>query len=157
MKTSTRAAKATKGSKTNPKVLTLLDEILEMELSGVTRYLHYSLMITGPNRIPIVKFFRDQAAEALQHATLIGEKITALGGHPSIRVKDVPETHQHSTLDILAEGLEFEMQALGLYNKLLSLCGDNVALEEMVREFIRTEQEHVEEVQKMLVTQERRA
>lgn len=156
MKTNSRTAKAKKGPQVNTKVLALLDEILEMELSGVTRYLHYSLMITGPNRIPIVKFFRDQATEALQHATIIGEKITALGGHPSIRVKNVPESHQHSTMDILAEGLEFELEALELYNRLLPLCGSNVALEELVREFIRTEQEHVEEVQKMLVTQERR-
>jgi bacterioferritin len=157
MKQNTRTIRKIQTPKTNEKILKLLDEILETELSGVTRYLHYSLMITGPNRIPIVKFFRDQATEALQHATIIGEKITALGGHPSIRVSAVPETHKHSTLDILAEGLEFELKALQLYNELLQYCENNVALEELVREFIRTEQEHVEEVQKMLVVQERRS
>ena len=138
-------------------MIQMLDSILEMELSGVARYLHYSLMITGPNRIPIVKFFRDQATEALQHATIIGEKITSLGGHPSIRVTDVPETHEHSTLSILEESLQFELEALELYQSALKLCGNNVALEELVREFIRNEQEHVEEVQKMLITQDRRA
>ena len=31
-----------------------LNEILEAELSGVVRYTHYSLMIAGPHRIPLV-------------------------------------------------------------------------------------------------------
>lgn len=134
----------------NSEIIKQLDEILEMELSGVIRYLHYSLMITGPNRIPIVKFFRDQATEAFDHATIIGEKITALGGHPSLRVKTVPETNKHSTLEILQESLEFEKQAVQMYLSLLKLCDGNVALEEMAREFVRNEQEHIEEVQKML-------
>jgi len=134
----------------NTEIIKQLDEILELELSGVIRYLHYSLMITGPNRIPIVKFFRDQSTEAVQHATIIGEKITALGGHPSLRVKQVPETNKHSALDILQESLEFEKQAVQMYLNLLKLCEGNIALEEMVREFVRNEQEHIEEVQKML-------
>lgn len=37
----------------------LLNEIIESELAGVVRYTHYSLMVTGPNRIPIVGFLKD--------------------------------------------------------------------------------------------------
>lgn len=134
----------------NSEIIKRLDSILEMELSGVTRYLHYSLMITGPNRIPIVKFFRDQALESFQHATMVGEKITALGAHPSVKVQPVPEKNKHGVMDILEESLEFEKRGLSLYIDLLPLCEGNVALEEMIRDFIRTEQEHMEEVQKML-------
>jgi bacterioferritin len=139
-----------KESKTSSKVINQLNEILEMEISGVTRYLHYSLMIRGPNRIPIVKFFRDQATEAFAHAAQVGEKITAFGGHPSLKVAPVPETNKHSTLEILAESLEFEKEGLHMYKHLLKVVGDDVALEEMTREFIRLETEHIEEVEKML-------
>lgn len=128
-----------------------LNEILESEVSGVVRYLHYSLMIKGPNRIPIVKFFRDQATEAFQHSAMIGEKITALGGHPSLTVKPVSETHKHDVMDILKESLEHEKEAVGLYKGLLDLAGDNIALEELARDMIRQEVEHIEEVEKMLV------
>lgn len=131
-------------------VIKRLNEILEFEVSGVPRYLHYSLMITGPNRIPIVKWFRDQANEAFAHAAIIGEKITALGGHPSIKVLQPPETNNHAVLDILKESLEFEKSGLQKYVELLPHCESNIALEEMVREFIRHETEHVEEVMKML-------
>lgn len=134
----------------NDKIIKKLNEILEAEISGVVRYLHYALMITGPNRIPIVKWFHEQAQEAYQHASTIGEKITSLGGHPSLEVASVPETKGHSVLEILRESLEFEQEALKLYKETLKIVGDDIALEEMIREFIRMETEHVEEVQKML-------
>lgn len=141
---------ATEKTADNKKIAEKLNKILEMEISGVVRYLHYALMITGPNRIPIVKWFHEQANEAYQHASIIGEKITALGGHPSLKVSSVPETKTHAVLDILKESLQFEEQAIKMYRELLDMCGDNIALEELLREMIRTETEHVEEVVKML-------
>ncbi|WII72005.1 ferritin-like domain-containing protein [Bdellovibrio sp. 22V] len=139
-------------SKENKKVVALLNEIIEMEISGVVRYLHYALMIKGPNRIPIVKWFHEQANEGYQHASTIGEKITALGGHPSLKVSPVPETKTHKVLDILKESLDFEESALEKYKEVLNHVEDNVALEEMIREMIRLETEHIEEVRKMLDT-----
>lgn len=131
-------------------VLTKLDKILEAELSGVVRYLHYSFMIFGPNRIPITKWFRDHATEGMGHAVIIGEKITALGGHPTLKVKAVPETNNHNIMEILKESLVFEKESLALYHDLLKVTDGDVALEEMVREIIREETEHVEEVEKMI-------
>jgi bacterioferritin len=139
-----------KVSSENQKIVKLLNEIIEAEISGVVRYLHYSLMIKGPNRIPIVKWFHDQAQEGFAHASTIGEKITALGGHPSLKVSPVPETKTHKVLDILKESLEFEQKTLAKYHEVLSHVGDNVALEELMREMIRLETEHCEEVEKML-------
>lgn len=134
----------------NKKIVEKLNKILELEISGVVRYLHYALMITGPNRIPIVKWFHEQANEAYQHASIIGEKITALGGHPSLKTTPVPETKTHQVLEILKESLEFEKLAIGLYREVLDIVGDDIALEELVREMIRKETEHIEEVVKML-------
>ena len=131
------------------KVLELLEKIVEAELSGVVRYLHYSFMIFGANRIPITKWFRDHAMDGFGHATLIGEKITALGGHPSVKVKPVPETNKHNVMDILKESLEYEKEAVGLYYELLKAVDGNVPLEEMVRGLIEEETAHIEEIEKM--------
>ncbi len=134
------------------KIITLLNGLMEMEISGVIRYLHYALMIKGPNRIPIVKWFHEQANEGYAHASLIGEKITALGGHPTLKVSPVPETKTHKVMDILKESLEFEEKALEKYKEVLKHAGDDIALEELLREQIRLETEHCEEVIKMLDT-----
>lgn len=139
-------------SKTNEKIIAKLNQALEMEVSGVVRYLHYSFMIMGPNRIPIQKWFHDQAQEGYQHATLLGEKITSLGGHPSLNVSKVPETKTHAAIDILKESLVFEEKALSLYYEVLAEVKEDIALEEMIRTLIRTETEHLDEMKKMLVT-----
>ncbi len=131
------------------KVVAHLDKILEGELSGVVRYLHYSFMVFGPNRIPITKWFRDHALEGFNHAVIIGEKITALGGHPSIKVQPVPETNKHNVLEILKEGMAFEKASLSQYLGLLSELEGEVALEELIRQLVKEETEHIEEVEKM--------
>ena len=55
------------------KVVTVLNKILEAELAGVVRYTHYSFLVFGFSRIPIVEWLRSQAAESLAHAQLAGE------------------------------------------------------------------------------------
>jgi bacterioferritin len=134
----------------NEAVLKQLDKILEAELSGVVRYLHYSFMIFGPNRIPITKWFRDHAMEGFNHAVVIGEKITALGGHASLKVKPVPETNKHNVMEMLAESLEYERETLKLYYELHELVGEDIPWEEMCRGLIADETMHLEEVEKMI-------
>ena len=140
------------GKDKDPKTLALLDKLLEAELSGVVRYLHYSFMIFGPNRIPITKWFRDHSLEGMQHAVKVGEKITALGGHPSLKLKPVPEPNKPNVMDILTEGLEYEKETLKLYYELLESAHGDVPLEEMARGLIQDETDHVEEVEKMIRT-----
>lgn len=132
-------------------VLDVLNGILEEELAGVVRYTHYSLMVFGYNRIPIVSWLRSQATESLDHAHLAGEWITTLGGHPSLAVGDLLETHKHNIGQILKESLEAETAGYALYVKLLGLAQDkDVALEEYARGMITAERNHLSEVEKML-------
>jgi bacterioferritin len=150
------SAKKTSTKKVNKAVLDCLNEIYQAEMAGVMRYLHYSFMIMGHNRIPIQKWFRDQAAESMDHATIIGEKLTAMGGHPSIEAVKVEETGNHAVSDLLTESLSFELETLDLYKDLVKMAKDDIALDEMARSFVRTETEHVEEVEKMLTRPEQR-
>ncbi|MEZ0271171.1 bacterioferritin [Methylobacillus sp. MM3] len=140
-----------KGSDSNPKVLKLLNRILELELAGVVRYTHYSLMVFGYNRIPIIGWLREQANESLLHAGKAGELITHLGGHPSLSIGPLLETHNHDIGDILRESLEHESIALQAYRDLLAEVEDkSVMLEEYAREMIYAEELHQGEVNKML-------
>ncbi len=132
-------------------VLTTLNRIMELELAGVVRYTHYALMVFGYNRIPIVKWMRDNADEGLQHARAAGELVTWLGGHPSLGIGPLLESHKHDIGDILRESLEHEGEALKAYYALLDLVRDqDVRLEEYAREMIAEELAHTDEVNKML-------
>tara|TARA_X000000368_G_scaffold301854_1_gene240509 strand:- start:1743 stop:2183 length:441 start_codon:yes stop_codon:yes gene_type:complete len=132
-------------------VTDLLNEIMEYELAGVVRYTHYSLMVTGPHRLPIVDFLKEQANESLMHAQQAGEILTGLDGHPSQKIAVIEETHNHSIRDILEESLEHEQQALNLYRQLLTKVeGSSVYLEEYTRGLIGQEEQHQLELKKML-------
>lgn len=132
-------------------VAKLLNKILETELAGVVRYTHYSLMIFGYNRIPIVDWLRSQASESLAHAQQAGELITGIGEHPSLSIGHLLETHNHDIGAILLESLEHEKEGLDTYRELLELVKDkSVVLEEYARQMIHDEELHIMEVNKML-------
>jgi bacterioferritin len=132
-------------------VVDVLNKIMETELAGTVRYTHYSLMVFGYNRIPIVSWLRTQATESMAHAQQAGEIITALGEHPSLGIGPLLETHKHDVGDILREALENERGGLKLYNDLLHLVeGKVVWIEEYARQMIYQEEMHAFEVDKML-------
>ena len=135
------------------KAICLLNRILEQELAGVVRYTHYSFLVFGHNRIPIVSWLREQAAESLTHAQQAGEMITLLGAYPSLEIGPLLDSHKHDIGAILRESLETEGKALALYRELLRCAeGRSVALEEYARQMVYAEELHASEVDKMLRT-----
>lgn len=128
-----------------------LNTIMELELAGVVRYTHYSLMVYGYGRIPIVSWMKSNADESLAHAHKAGELVTLLGGHPSLKIGPLLETEQHDIGDMLRESLAHEEKALKAYYALLDLVeGKSVLLEEYARQMIEGEELHADEVNKML-------
>jgi bacterioferritin len=133
------------------KVIDALNRILELELAGVVRYMHYSFMIFGHNRIPIVAWLREQGTESNAHAVLAGEHITALGGHPSLKIGPLLETHQHDVNEILKEAHDHEKEGLDSYYALLTLVeGKSILLEEYARDQIAAEEMHLADIRKMM-------
>jgi bacterioferritin len=133
------------------KTIDLLNAIMEFELAGVVRYTHYSLMVTGPNRIPIVAFFKAQASESLLHAQQVGEILTGLDGHPTLRIAPMEESFKHSVKNILEESLNHERKALEMYKAFLDTVADaSIYLEEFARTMIGQEELHNLELRKML-------
>ena len=132
----------------NKKIIQGLNEALEREMSNVVSYLHYSFMVRGVNRGPLVDFFRSQAQESFGHATRLGEKIVALGGHPSVRVEAIRELKSVTAEEMLREELAREKEEVQRYIKLLKLVEDDVALRVMLEEIIKDEQEGIEELER---------
>lgn len=129
----------------------LLNKVMELELAGVVRYTHYGLMVYGYNRIPIVAWLNAQADEGLAHARRAGELVTSLGGHPSLGIGALLETHRHDIGDILREAMEHEGAALSVYYELLSVVRDkDVRLEDYARSMIAKELADRDQVDKML-------
>lgn len=136
---------------TKARAVDILNTILEQELAGVVRYTHYSFLVFGYGRIPIVSWLRSQADESLLHAQQAGEMITQLGAYPSLAIGKLLDSHQTDVGSMLRESLESEMEALTSYRALLEVvAGSSVMLEEYARGMIMAEEMHAGEVDKML-------
>jgi bacterioferritin len=135
----------------NNTAIDALNRIMELELAGVVKYTHYSLMVYGHNRIPIVSWLKGNADESLTHAHKAGEFVTLLGGHPSLKIGQLLESAKHDIGEILRESLAHEKVALAAYYDLLKIVeGNSVLLEDYARSMIVIEELHLDEVNKML-------
>ncbi len=133
------------------KIADVLNRILEAELAGVVRYTHYSFMVFGHSRHPIVSWLRGQATESLTHAHEAGELLTMMGEHPSLGIGPLLETYKHTINEILVESREHERGAVELYRELLKhVEGKSILLEEYARTMVADEVRHLGEVDKML-------
>ena len=132
-------------------VIGILNKILQYELSGVVRYTHYSLMVSGRDRLSLAEFFKAQASESLVHAQEAGELVTGLDGHPSMGIPTIEETNKHAATHLLEESLEHEEHAVQLYKHLVEVVdGNSIYLEEYARGMIKAEEIHSIEIRKML-------
>jgi bacterioferritin len=132
------------------KVLDALNLDLEHEMAAIVRYLHHSFIVTGPTRGPLVQMFRRQAEDSMQHAIKLGEKICALGGHPSVKVQQVYEPGEQSIEEMLREDLEMEKEHLALYERQLEVVEGNTALRLMLEQILVEETAHVDELEMYL-------
>jgi bacterioferritin len=137
---------------TNDEIIAKLNAILANELTGTMMYLHYSFYIYGHARIPIVGWLRTQAAEGVDHATRVGDKIIWLGGDPITAPGQDRFPPKFETLDdMLREALKFEKETFDMYAELLEAAGDdNLSLRVYLEQMIAEESEHIEEIEKML-------
>jgi len=102
-------------------VVTCLDRILELELAGVVRYTHYSLMVFGYNRIPIVSWMRGQATESLAHAQQAGEMITHMGEHPSLGIGSLLQPFKGAKSHDLRPANSLAVDTCGVFGSLIRL------------------------------------
>src|SRR5438876_10050969 len=132
-------------------IVAVLNRLLEAELAAVVRYTHYSFLVFGFSRIPIVSWLRAQADESLLHAQQVGEWIATLGAYPSLAIGPLLDSHQHDIAAILRESLESEGAALSLHRELLELVqGRCVALEEFAGQMIHAQELHAAEAREIL-------
>jgi bacterioferritin len=82
---------------------------------------------------------------------LAGEHITAFGGHPSLKIGSLLETHKHDVNEILKEAYKHEKEGLDEYHVLLGLVtGHSILLEEYARDQIAAEEMHLADIRKMM-------
>ena len=134
------------------KVIGSLNTILELELAGVVRYAHYSLMVFGHARIPIIGWMRNQATEGMNHAAMAGEHVTALGGHsfPQHWQAGRAPTNTTSRRFWVKRSITSARHSASTHRLLALVVDKSIWLEEYARDQIKLEEQHIAEVDKMM-------
>lgn len=128
-------------------VVQALNLALERELAGMVRYLHHSFIVLGPGRGPLVQLFRSLVQDSMVHATLLGEKIVALGGHPSVKIEEVEEPGEQTLLEMIQEDIAMEEQHIEMYEQNLKDFQKDIVLKLMYEQIILEETTHLEQLQ----------
>ena len=129
-------------------VIDKLNDILQHEWTGVAQYSQAGFVVTGLWREVYAGLFHKNAEESYGHAKLIGDKIAALGGVPSVERNPVRQSQD--VQELLEFGLEFESKAVELYNEALQLSQGDRALGVFLEDILKEEQDGVDEISKLV-------
>ncbi len=130
------------------KVIEKMNEALRHEWTGVAQYAQAGFVVGGLWREVYSEKFQDDAKESFKHARLVGDKIVALGGVPTVERNAVKQSQD--LLELLQNGLEFESKAVKIYNELLKLIDDDRAFTVWAEDILKEEQQGVDEYVRIL-------
>src|SRR5262245_53805651 len=121
----------------NKSIIDELNKALSLEWAGNIQYLQHSFLVHGLHREVYKPFFAKRSAECRDHAALLGEKIAALGGLPT--VEPAPIRQGWELEEMLQQDLELETAAVGAYTDALGVVEDDPALRHMLEALIEME------------------
>lgn len=129
-------------------VIDQLNECLKHEWTGVAQYSQAGFIIEGIWREVYAEKFLGDAEESFGHAKLVGDKIVALGGVPSVLRNEVKQSRD--IREVLEFSLAFESKAVEMYNHAIDLAEGDRALVIFLEDILKEEQEGVDEYTKLL-------
>jgi bacterioferritin len=130
------------------KLIDKLNDCLRHEWTGVAQYAQAGFVVAGLWREVYSEMFFDSAKESFGHAKLVGEKIVALGGVPTVERNPVKQSTDLT--EMLNYALDFESKAVKFYNEALALADGDRALEVFLENILEDEQDGVDKLTRIL-------
>ena len=141
------------------RVIAVLNEVLATELVCVMRYKRHYYTATGIHAGPVAAEFLQHANEEQVHADMVAQRITQLQGEPNFNPEGLA-TRSHSEYveggslaEMIREDLVAERIAVESYSEIIRWLGDDDATtRSMIEEILKKEEEHADDLSKMLMT-----
>lgn len=127
-----------------------LNEDLQTEFQSIVQYTQHTALITGAEYLSTVDELKVHLGQELNHAQILAEQISFLGGEPSTTVPNIPAwTDSKAALEA---DLQLEESQLGRYrerfDQAMELGLADVA--EALRPLLEQTQEHVRDLKSAL-------
>ena len=145
-------------------VVRVLNEALATEIVCVLRYKRHYFMASGIQAQAVAQEFLEHATEEQDHADRIAERITQLNGEPNLNPEGLA-TRSHSEyvegtslIDMIKEDLVAERVAIESYSEIIRYLGDDdPTSRRLMEEILAKEEEHADDMQRLLETLGRRS
>ena len=131
---------------TRDQLIELLNQDLAREYQAIIAYVVYSQALKGAQYMSIAKELEVHAGEELQHALTIAKHVDYLGGMPVATALPVVLTEEATAM--LRADLNNENDTIRAYRQRLKQCEalGEYAIAEDIREILRQEQEHQQDL-----------
>jgi bacterioferritin len=134
-------------------VVRLLNEALATEIVCVLRYKRHYYMASGIHAQAVADEFLEHAGEEQEHADMIAQRITQLGGEPDfdplgLRTRSHSEYVEGTTLlDMIREDLVAERIAIESYGEIVRYLGTkDPTTRRLMEQILAKEEEHAEDL-----------
>jgi bacterioferritin len=134
-------------------VVRLLNEALATEIVCVLRYKRHYYMASGIHAQAVADEFLEHAGEEQEHADMIAQRITQLGGEPNfdpqgLHIRSHSEYVEGTTLiDMIREDLVAERIAIESYGEIVRYLGTrDPTTRRMMEAILAKEEEHAEDL-----------
>lgn len=133
---------------------TLLDKLnamLQQEHACMIRYATHAAVVTGPNAEAVSARLKEISGDEMEHAATLRDRIVSLGGKPTMEIHEKDLIEAYDLAAILKVNMLEEADAIKHYTEILQMIPENdVILYEAIRDIIADEQEHLEELTRLL-------
>ena len=133
------------------KIINALNEALAQEHGCYVRYKTHAAVITGPYAEAVANRLKEIAGDESDHAEKLRDRITALGGTPTMETAKEELIAATTLKQILAVNLKEEAKAINHYKSILNMVDrtEDILLYEVIEDIIEDEQEHREELNQL--------
>jgi len=132
------------------KVLKALNEALAQEHACYIRYMTHAAVVRGPYADAVAGRLKEIAGDESEHAAKIRDRITALGGTPTMEVAREDLILAQSLKEIIEVNLKEEDKAIAMYRSILKEIGEESGLLfETIEDILQEEQENKEELERL--------
>ncbi len=140
----------------NEVILKMLNKAYEYENKSFRGYMHAVVTVTGPLHDLYESIYKKFADLEQEHMYEVGEKITALGGNVSsfcMPIDDIVEAIGNGYDAALKALQEVEDESLMIYKKIREVAEskDDTTLVLLLEHILQEEQEHYDELQRILM------
>jgi len=128
--------------KVSKKLLDLMNDGIAREMQVSIQYMWQHVACTGLKSLPVKDIFKNFAITEMKHAEKIAERLTYLGGIPTI--KPTPIVVGKKLKEMIAQEIKDEEGAIVLYRQIIELAekeGDHTSAL-IFRQILQDEEEH---------------